>query len=140
MILLKYPRLSPFHGCQHSNHRRSNPCSISETQEQDYVYWKKVRDEFEKLNIKAVPANLALVSTNIPMIYGHLTQDAQNSASPNDAFMASPDKIIASLEHTKKYAVNFLAMHELKHIAYHMAQQMKFAKLIPDGKRVDFLK
>jgi hypothetical protein len=119
--------------------KRLDANSISETQEQNYAYWKKVLDEFEKLNIKAVPANLALVSANMPMIYGHLTQDAQNSASPTDAFMASPDKIIASLEHTKKYAVNFVAMHELKHTAYQMAQQMKLAKLIPDGKRVDFL-
>ena len=53
--------------------------------------------------------------------------------------MSSPDKIITSLEHAKKKAVNCLAENEVKHMAYQMAQQVKFAKLIPDGKSVDFL-
>jgi len=80
-----------------------------------------------------------LISVKMPKIYAQLKHDAQNSEEPADVFMSSPDKIIVSLEHAKKKAMNCLAENEIKHKAYQMAQQMKLAKLIPDGKRLDFL-
>ena len=53
--------------------------------------------------------------------------------------MASPERIIESLENIKKYASKYLLDHEINHKAYNIAQQLKLAKLIPDGKSVDFL-
>jgi hypothetical protein len=119
--------------------KRLDANSISKAQEQLYVYCKNLLEEFEELDMQAAPANLALISVKMPKIYAQLKHDAQNSEEPAAVFMSSPDKIIASLEHAKKKAMNCLAENEIKHKAYQMAQQMILAKLIPDGKRVDFL-
>lgn len=121
------------------HHRRVDAQSISEAQEETYEYWKAVLVEFENMNIQAAPQNTAQVSIQAPKVYAQLKRDALNSVSTYDVFMKSPDKIIASLEKTKKYAEDFVANNEIKHTAYTIAQQMKLAKLIPDGKNVDFL-
>jgi len=103
------------------------------------VYCKNLLEEFKELDIQAAPANLSLISVKMPKIYAQLKHDAQNSEELADVFMLSPEKIIVSLEHAKKMAMNCLAENEVKHMAYQMAQQLKLAMLIPDGKRVDFL-
>jgi hypothetical protein len=121
------------------HHRRVDAQSISEAQEETYEYWKAVLVEFENMNIQAAPQNTAQVSIQAPKVYAQLKRDALNSVSTYPVFMKSPDKIIASLEKTKKYAEDFVANNEIKHTAYTIAQQMKLAKLIPDGKNVDFL-
>lgn len=121
------------------HHRRVDAQSISEEQEETYDYWKAVLVEFENMNIQAAPQNTAQVSIQAPKVYAQLKRDALNSVSTYPVFMKSPDKIIASLEKTKKYAEDFVANNEIKHTAYTIAQQMKLAKLIPDGKNVDFL-
>ncbi len=119
--------------------RRISAEAISQDQEDAYNYWKKVVDEFDRLNIKAAPSNLAQVSTGAPNVYYQLKQQALKSVASYDIFMKSPDKIIASLESIKKQAEDIVANNEIKHTAYTIAEQMKLAKLIPDGKSVDFL-
>ena len=118
---------------------RINAEAISQEQEDAYNYWKKVVEEFDRLNIKAAPSNLAQVSTGAPNVYYQLKQHALKSVASYDIFMKSPDKIIASLESIKKQAEDIVANNEIKHTAYTIAEQMKLAKLIPDGKSVDFL-
>jgi hypothetical protein len=120
-------------------HKRITAQSISEDQEDTYDHWVKVIEEFKSINIQAAPKNLAQVSIQVPKIYAQLKHDALNSVCTYDVFMKSPDKIIASLEKTKKYAEDFVASNQLKHTAYNIAQQMKLAKLIPDGKTLEFL-
>jgi len=120
-------------------HKRLNAENISEDQEYAYDYWTKVLVEFESLNIQATPKNLAQVSIQAPKIFSQLKKDALASVSNYDIFMKSPDKIIASMENTKKYAEDFVANNEIKHTAYNIAKQMKLAKLIPEGQSVDFL-
>ena len=120
-------------------HKRLNAENISEDQEYAYDYWTKVLVEFESLNIQATPKNLAQVSIQAPKIFSQLKKDALASVSNYDIFMKSPDKIIASMESTKKYAEDFVANNKIKHTAYNIAEQMKLAKLIPDSKSVDFL-
>ena len=119
--------------------RRISAEAISQDQEDAYNYWKKVVDEFDRLNIKAAPSNLAQVSTGAPNVYYQLKQQALKSVASYDIFMKSPDKIIASLETIKKQAEDIVANNEIKHTAYTIAEQMKLAKLIPDSKSVDFL-
>jgi hypothetical protein len=118
---------------------RINAEAISQEQEHAYNYWKKVVEEFDRLNIKAAPSNLAQVSTGAPNVYYQLKQHALKSVASYDIFMKSPDKIIASLESIKKQAEDIVANNEIKHTAYTIAEQMKLAKLIPDSKSVDFL-
>ena len=118
---------------------RINAEAISQEQEDAYNYWKKVVKEFDRLNIKAAPSNLAQVSTGAPNVYYQLKQHALKSVASYDIFMKSPDKIIASLESIKKQAEDIVANNEIKHTAYTIAEQMKLAKLIPDSKSVDFL-
>jgi len=120
-------------------HKRLNAENISEDQEHAYDYWTKVLVEFESINIQATPKNLAQVSIQAPKIFSQLKKDALASVINYDIFMKSPDKIIASMESTKKYAEDFVANNEIKHTAYNIAEQMKLAKLIPDSKSVDFL-
>ncbi len=119
--------------------RRLNAQSISEDQESTYIYWKEVVEEFEKINIKATPKNLVQLSTTFPKIYYQLKKDALNAMVSYDEFMKNPDKIIASLEKTKKYAEDFVAANAINHTAYNIAEQMKLAKLIPAGANMDFL-
>lgn len=119
--------------------KRISAQGISQDQEDSYNHWKKVADEFERLNIQVAPSNLAQVSTGAPNVYYHLKQAALKSVASYDVFMKSPDKIIESLESIKKQAGEILANNEIKHTAYKIAEQMKIAKLIPDGKNVDFL-
>ena len=119
--------------------RRIDAQSISEEQEQTYDYWKEVLVEFENMNIQAAPQNMAQVSTIAPKAYAQLKRDALDSVCTYPVFMKSPDKIIASMEKTKKYAEDFVKNNQINHTAYTIAQQMKLAKLIPDGKNVDFL-
>jgi len=119
--------------------RRISAEAISQEQEDAYNYWKKVVEEFDRLNIKAAPSNLAQVSTGAPNVYYQLKQQALKSVASYDIFMKSPDKIIASLESIKKQAEDIIANNEIKHTAYTIAEQMKLAKLIPDSKNVDFL-
>ena len=118
---------------------RINAEAISQEQEDAYNYWKKVVKEFDRLNIKAAPSNLAQVSTGAPNVYYQLKQHALKSVASYDIFMKSPDKIIASLESIKKQAEDIVANNEIKHTAYTIAEQMKLAKLIPESKSVDFL-
>ena len=118
---------------------RINAEAISQEQEDAYNYWKKVVEEFDRLNIKAAPSNLAQVYTGDPNVYYQLKQHDLKSVASNDIFMKSPDKIIASLESIKKQAEDIVANNEIKHTAYTIAEQMKLAKLIPDSKSVDFL-
>ena len=120
-------------------HKRLNAENISEDQEHAYDYWTKVLVEFESINIQATPKNLAQVSIQAPKIFSQLKKDALASVINYDIFMKSPDKIIASMESTKKYAEDFVANNKIKHTAYNIAEQMKLAKLIPDSKSVDFL-
>ena len=121
------------------HHKRMSAQSISEAQEDAYDHWMKVLEEFESINIQAAPKNLAQVSIQTPKIFSQLKRDAMASVSNYDLFMKSPDKIIASMENTKKYAEEFVANNEIKHTAYNIAQQMRLAKLIPEGQSVDFL-
>ncbi|NBQ85694.1 MAG: hypothetical protein EBU03_06210, partial [Methylophilaceae bacterium] len=120
-------------------HKRLTAENISEDQEYSYDYWTKVLVEFESINIQATPKNLAQVSIQAPKIFSQLKKDALASVINYDIFMKSPDKIIASMESTKKYAEDFVANNKIKHTAYNIAEQMKLAKLIPDSKSVDFL-
>jgi len=119
--------------------RRLNAENISKEQEDNFSYWTKVLDEFAKININAAPAKLVELSTQAPMVYAHLKNDALKSVSTYAVFMKTPTQIIASLEKTKKYAEDFVASNAIKHTAYTIAEQMKRAKLIPDGNSVDFL-
>jgi hypothetical protein len=122
-----------------SYNKRLNAQNISEEQELAYGHWVKVIEEFKSINIQAAPKNLAQVSIQVPLIFAQLKHDALQAVCTYDVFMKSPDKIITSLEKTKKYAEDFVASNEIKHTAYKIAQQMKLAKLIPDGKSVEFL-
>ena len=121
------------------HHMRMHANSISEKQEEDYDYWLGVLKEFKNIKIQAAPSNLAQLSTSAPEVYFQLKQEALRSVMTYDVFMKTPDKIIASLESTKKYAEDFLKNNAIKHTAYEIAQHMRFAKLIPDGKSIDFL-
>lgn len=119
--------------------QRLDANSISKAQEQTFVYCKQLLAEFEGLDIQALPADLPRVFDKIPKIYGRLKKDLQDYDTTVDVLMASPEKIIESLENMKKYASKYLLDNEISHRAYNIAQQMKLAKLIPDGKSVDFL-
>lgn len=119
--------------------RRLNAENISKEQEDTFSYWTKVLDEYAKININAAPAKLVELSTQAPMVYAHLKNDALKSVSTYAVFMKDPAQIIASLEKTKKYAEDFVTSNSIKHTAYTIAEQMKLAKLIPDSKNVDFL-
>lgn len=119
--------------------RRLNAQSISEDQESTYIHWVNVIEEFSKLNIKAAPSNLGQLSINAPLAYAQLKRDALNSVLTYDVFMKNPEKIIDSLERTKKYAEDFVTANEINHTAYNIAEQMKLAKLIPAGANLDFL-
>lgn len=119
--------------------QRLDANSISEAQEQTFVYCTQLLAEFEELDIQALPANLSRVFDKIPKIYGRLKKDLQDYDTTVDVFMASPEKMIESVEKTKEFASKFLLDNEINHRAYNIAQQMKLAKLIPDGKSVDFL-
>ena len=119
--------------------QRLDANSISKAQEQTIVYCEQLLAEFEGLDIQALPASLALVFDKIPKIYARLKRELQDSDSAGDVFMASPEKIIESLENMKKYASKYLLDNEINHIAYNIAQQMKLAKLIPDDKSLDLL-
>ena len=119
--------------------KRLSAKSISEDQESTYVYWTQIVEEFSKINIQAAPKNLAQLSTAVPQVYAQLKRDAINSVVTYDEFMKTPEKIIASLEKIKKYAEDFVAANAINHTAYNIAEQMKFAKLIPAGANLDFL-
>lgn len=119
--------------------KRLSAKSISEDQESTYIHWTKVVEEFSNLNIKAAPSNLAQVSISAPHVYAQLKSDALKSVLTYDVFMKNTDKVIASLESTKKYAEDFIAANAINHTAYNIAEQMKFAKLIPAGANLDFL-
>lgn len=119
--------------------RRLNAENISKEQEDNFSYWTKVLAEYAKININAAPAKLVELSTQAPMVYAHLKDDALKSISTYAVFMKTPAQIIASLEKTKKYAEDFITSNTIKHTAYTIAEQMKLAKLIPDGNSVDFL-
>ncbi len=119
--------------------QRLDANSISEAQEQTFIYCKELLAEFKGLDIQALPANLARVLDKIPKIYGRLKKDLQDYDTTVDVLMASPEKIIESVEKTKKYTSKYLLDNEINHRAYNIAQQMKLAKLIPEGKSVDFL-
>jgi hypothetical protein len=119
--------------------RRLTAQSISEDQESAYIYWTEIVEEFSKINIQAAPKNLAQLSAAVPQVYARLKRDAINSVVTYDEFMKTPEKIIASLEKIKKYAEDFVAANAINHTAYNIAEQMKFAKLIPAGANLDFL-
>ena len=120
-------------------HKRLSAQSISEDQEATYIYWTEILEEFSNLNIKAAPSNLAQVSISARNVYARLKNNALKSVLTYDVFMKSPDKIIESLESTKKYAEEYVAANAINHTAYNIAEQMKFAKLIPAGANLDFL-
>ncbi len=120
-------------------HKRLSAQSISEDQEATYIYWTEILEEFSNLNIKAAPSNLAQVSISAPNVYKRLKNNALKSVLTYDVFMKSPDKIIESLESTKKYAEEYVAANAINHTAYNIAEQMKFAKLFPAGTNLDFL-
>lgn len=113
------------------NHRL-NAQNISERQESSYQHWVAVIEEMDGLNIKASPINLAQLSVQAPKTYNHLKQDALKDTLSYDVFMKTPDKIIASLEATKKYAEDFIQKNSINHTAYCVVQQMKLSKLVPD--------
>jgi hypothetical protein len=119
--------------------RRLNAKNISDEQEEDFNYWKTVAEEFNQINITAAPGKLTELSTKAPHIYRHLKQDALESVITYEIFMKTPDKIIASLEKTKKYANDFLSNNSLNHTAHQISEQMKLAKLVPDSASLDFL-
>ena len=119
--------------------RRLNAENISKEQEDNFSHWTKVLDEYAKININAAPAKLVELSTQAPMVYAYLKNDALKSVSTYAVFMKDPAQIIASMEKTKKYAEDFVTSNSIKHTAYTIAEQMKLAKLIPDSKNVDFL-
>ena len=119
--------------------RRLNAEAISDQQESDFNYWEKVLNEFDGINIKAAPSNLDKLSASCPQAYYQLKQEAARSGITNETFMKNPEKIIASLEKTKKYAEDFVSTQKIKHTAYQIAQQMKLAKLIPGGSNLEFL-
>jgi hypothetical protein len=119
--------------------RRLTAENISKEQEDNFSYWTKVLEEYAKININAAPAKLVELSTQAPMVYAYLKDDALKSVSTYAVFMKTPAQIIASLEKTKKFAEDFVASNTIKHTAHTIAEQMKRAKLIPDGNSVDFL-
>ena len=121
------------------HYKRLSAQNISKDQEATFIHWKKVVEEFSNLNIKAAPSNLVQVSITAPLVYAQLKQDALKSALTYDVFMKNPDKVIASLESTKKYAEEYVAANAINHTAYNIAEQMKFAKLFPAGTNLDFL-
>lgn len=119
--------------------KRLSASCISSDQEESYIQAKQVLEEFAKINIKAVPGNLGQLSISAPITHAQLKHDARESVLTYDVFMKTPDKVIASLERTKKYAEDFVANNAIKHTAYNIAEQMKMAKLIPAGNNLDFL-
>jgi hypothetical protein len=119
--------------------RRISAQAISQEQEDIYNYWTKVLGEFDRLNIEVAPSNLAQVSASLPNVYQQLKQEALKSVTSYETFMKSPDKVIASLEAIKKKAGEIVANNEINHTAYNIAQQMRLAKLIPEGRNLDFL-
>lgn len=119
--------------------RRLNAKCISKEQEDSYKYWVEVMSELETINIPAAPGNTAQLSIQAPKTFSHLKQDALKDVSSYDAFMKTPAKIIQSLENTKKYAEDFVKVNTIKHTAYGIAQEMKVAKLIPDGSNLAIL-
>jgi hypothetical protein len=119
--------------------RRLNADAISEQQEATFNYWVKVKKEFKGLNIKEDSKDLDKLSNSCPEIYFQLKQEMGESDNTKDAFIKNPEKIIANIEHTKKYAEDFISNHKIKHTAYQIAQQMKLAKLIPGGSNLEFL-
>jgi hypothetical protein len=119
--------------------RRLNAEAISEEMEETFNYWEKVLNQFNGINIKAVPSNLDKLQATCPEIYYQLKQAASRSDISDEAFMKNPEKIIASLEKTKKYAEDFVSTQKSNHTAYQIAQQMKLAKLIPGGSNLEFL-
>ncbi len=121
------------------HYKRLSAESISEDQEATYQKWKKVLEEFSKLNIKAAPSNMTQLSIIAPLVYAILKEDAKQSVLTYDVFMKTPDKVIASLERIKKGAEDFIATNAINHTAYNIAEQMKFAKLFPAGTNLDFL-
>jgi len=121
------------------HYKRLTAESISEDQEAAFMHWTKVVEEFSNLTIKGVPSNLTQVSISAPYVYRQLKQEALESELTYEAFMKTPEKIIASLEHIKKYAEDFIATNAINHTAYNIAEQMKFAKLFPAGTNLDFL-
>jgi hypothetical protein len=121
------------------NHKRLSAKSISEDQESTYKHWTEVIEEFKKFNLKAAPSNLGQLSIIAPLSHAQLKQEALKSVLSYDVFMKTPEKVIACLESTKKYAEDFVANNAINHTAYNIAEQMKFAKLIPAGANLDFL-
>ena len=119
--------------------KRLNAQNISENQEYNFRHWTDVLEEFKKLNMKAASTNIAQLSIQAPKAFAQLKTEALNAVCSYETFMKSPDKIIASLEEIKKYAENFIAQNAINHTAYNITKQMKLAKLIPEGKSVDFL-
>lgn len=119
--------------------KRLNAQNISEDQEHNFKHWTEVLEEFKKLNMKAASTNIAQLSIQAPKAFAQLKTEALNAVCTYEAFMKSPDKIIGSLEEIKKYAGDFIARNAINHTAYNISEQMKRAKLIPDGKNVDFL-
>jgi hypothetical protein len=119
--------------------RRLNAQSISKAQEDKFSYWTKVVEEFDKIDIKAAPANIAKLSIDAPTVHAHLEDDALQSEIDYNVFMKTPAMVIASLQKTKKHAEGFLLANGINHSAYNIAEKMKQAKLVPDGKNIEFL-
>jgi hypothetical protein len=113
--------------------------TISEEHEQIYLYWHQRLVEFENINISAVPENLTQVSTKFPDIYALLKEKAKESELSYDVFKKSPQEIIKTLEGLKTFAENYVKNNAIYHTAYNIAEQLKIAKLVPEGADVSFL-
>ena len=112
--------------------KRLNAESISERQEDKYQHWCAVLEETKNINFASRAINMGEISIQAPKSYRLLKNDAMNDTLSPDKFLNTPEKIIASLESTKKYAEDFVRENGIKHTAYVIAQQMQLAKSVPD--------
>ncbi len=119
--------------------KRLSANHISEEQENAFQYWRAVAEEFESINIPAVPGNLAQISVETPHVFKELKQKGLKSALSYDVFMKSPTEIIKTLEEIKKDATDKIAVHTINHTGYKIAQKLNQSKLIPDADKLSFL-
>lgn len=119
--------------------KRLNAESISKSQEDLYQHGCAIIKEMEKINFSSKTINPGELSIHAPHSYRELKNNAKNDTLSYDKFLNTPQKIIASLESTKKYAEDFVRENGIKHTAYVIAQQMQLAKSVPDIQSIALL-
>lgn len=107
--------------------------SISKEQEVTYSYWHEILEQFKLVDIATAPIHLDQVSAKAPKVYAQLKQIANKSTIEFDIFMETPHEIIKALERIKNHAQTFVENNTLAHRGFQIAEELRVAKLIPDG-------